>query len=243
MNFIKYKVFLFIFLSLVSSHLFQAKAELTEVEKEFIGKINENHTEIIGQYPFQERRNDIGIFYDFAWDKNNKQIIIKRDRNNYPVIRFSLFDKKNFPQGVSVLRYNDIDLSKVSDKKIKELLEKNKEAKITLDSNKVINLKPDIYDYNDIKLSSFNLDHINNIDTNKGLLEISFRADFTNKRPELNKEITDKEWEEFVYLRKSLRGKHLEFWHHISGCRQWFKVQRDTTTHEIFKTLKPHEEL
>ena len=73
--------------------------------------------------------------------------------------------------------------------------------------------------------------------------EFAYGGDATVKRPELNKEITDKEWDEFVYLRKSLRGKHLEFWHHISGCRQWFKVQRDTTTHESFKTLKPHEEL
>ena len=47
----------------------------------------------------------------------------------------------------------------------------------------------------------------------------------------------------FVYLRKSPRGKHLELWHHISGCRQWFKVQRDTSTHEIFKTLKPSEDI
>ena len=30
------------------------------------------------------------------------------------------------------------------------------------------------------------------------------------KRPELNKEISDLEWDSFVYLRKSLRGKHLE---------------------------------
>ena len=120
-------------------------------------------------------------------DRNNNQLIVKRDKNNYPIIRFSLFDKNNFPQGISVQKYNNIDLSKVSDKKIREIHKKNEEAKITLNSNKVIYLKPYIYDYNDVKLSNFNLDYINNIDTNKGLLEISFRADFTNNRPELNK--------------------------------------------------------
>ena len=73
--------------------------------------------------------------------------------------------------------------------------------------------------------------------------EFAYGGDASVERPELNKEVSDLEWDNFVYLRKSLRGKHLEFWHHISGCRQWFKVQRDTTTHEIFKTLKPHEEL
>ena len=43
--------------------------------------------------------------------------------------------------------------------------------------------------------------------------------------------------------RKNLRGKHSEFWHHIAGCRQWFKVLRSTITHEIFKTAKTDEEL
>ena len=62
------------------------------------------------------------------------------------------------------------------------------------------------------------------------------------KRPELNKEISDKDWDNFVYNRKSLRGKHLELWQHLSGCRQWIKVERDTSTHEIFKTLKANED-
>ena len=58
--------------------------------------------------------------------------------------------------------------------------------------------------------------------------EFAYGGDATVKRPELNKEVSDQEWDTFVYLRKSPRGKHLELWHHISGCRQWFKVQRDT---------------
>ena len=73
--------------------------------------------------------------------------------------------------------------------------------------------------------------------------EFAYGGDATVKRPELNKEVSDKEWDDFVYNRKSPRGKHLEFWHHISGCRQWFKVLRDTTTHEIYQTAKPNEEI
>ena len=60
-------------------------------------------------------------------------------------------------------------------------------------------------------------------------------------RPDNPSEISDEEWDNFVYLRKSPRGKHIELWHHIAGCRQWFKVERDTTTHEIFRTFKPEE--
>ncbi len=51
------------------------------------------------------------------------------------------------------------------------------------------------------------------------------------------------DWDNFVYNRKSLRGKHKELWQHISGCRQWIKVERDTATHEIFKTVKANEDI
>ena len=72
--------------------------------------------------------------------------------------------------------------------------------------------------------------------------EFSYGGDANIKRPELGKEIPDKEWDDFVYFRNNPRGKHSEFWHHVSGCRQWFKVLRDTATHEIFKTSKINEE-
>ena len=73
--------------------------------------------------------------------------------------------------------------------------------------------------------------------------EFAYGGDGTIIRPELNKDISDEKWDEFVYLRKSPRGKHIELWHHIAGCRQWFKVQRDTVTHEVFKTAKMNEEI
>ena len=73
--------------------------------------------------------------------------------------------------------------------------------------------------------------------------EFAYGGDANVKRPSLNKEVTDKEWDNFVYNRVSPRGKHLEVWRHISGCRQWFKVLRDTATHEIFQTAKPSEDI
>ena len=73
--------------------------------------------------------------------------------------------------------------------------------------------------------------------------EFAYGGDGTVVRPQLNQEVTDEKWDEFVYLRKSPRGKHIELWHHIAGCRQWFKVQRDTVTHEIFQTAKMNEEI
>ena len=68
--------------------------------------------------------------------------------------------------------------------------------------------------------------------------EFSYGGDASVKRPELNQEISDQDWDNFVYNRKSPRGKHLELWQHISGCRQWIKVERDTVTHEYLILIK-----
>ena len=73
--------------------------------------------------------------------------------------------------------------------------------------------------------------------------EFSYGGDASIKRPELGKEISDKDWDDFVYFRKNPRGKHLKLWHHIAVCRQWFKVSRDTATHEIYETSKIEEKL
>ena len=177
----KYKNLIIFFLSFFTL-VFNVNAD---PEEEFNKKIQEQYNEIIGLYPFQETRNDIGVFYDFAWNKENKIITIKRDKQNYPIIRFSLFNK-DVQQGASVKKYNNINLSESSDEEIKKMHSQEANAKLTLKDNKIILLKPNIYDYNDIKLSNFHLEYINNIDTNKGILEISFIANFTNKRPELN---------------------------------------------------------
>ena len=73
--------------------------------------------------------------------------------------------------------------------------------------------------------------------------EFSYGGDASIKRPELGKETSNKEWDDFVYNRKSPRGKHWELWQHLSGCRQWIKVERDTAPHEIFNTLKANEDI
>lgn len=177
----KYSNLIFFLLSFFGLIL-NVQANITET---FNKKVGENYEKIIGLYPFQNMNNDIGIFYDFTWSGKSKKIVIKRDSQNFPVIRFSLFNKE-IKKGIAVHKYNEIDLSKTTDEEIKRLHKQNREAKLTLKNNKSIFLQPNKYDYNDIKLSNFYLEYINNIDTNKGLLEISFTANFTNKRPELN---------------------------------------------------------
>ena len=67
--------------------------------------------------------------------------------------------------------------------------------------------------------------------------EFAYGGDGTIKRPELNKEISDNDWDNFVYFRENRIGEHIELWHHVSGCRQWFRAKRNTYTHEIIETF------
>ena len=72
-------------------------------------------------------------------------------------------------------------------------------------------------------------------------LEFTYGGDATVKRP--LPDAPTKPWLEFVYLRDNPRGPHQELWHHSAGCRQWFKVLRDTQTHDILASGRADEAL
>jgi sarcosine oxidase subunit delta len=40
-------------------------------------------------------------------------------------------------------------------------------------------------------------------------------------------------WVAYVYLRDNPAGPHDEYWQHVAGCRRWFRIRRDTVSHEI----------
>jgi sarcosine oxidase, subunit delta len=52
-------------------------------------------------------------------------------------------------------------------------------------------------------------------------------------RPLDTDQLTDKEWGDYLFMRKNPRGVHHEQWLHTQGCRRWFKAQRDTVSYEI----------
>lgn len=64
--------------------------------------------------------------------------------------------------------------------------------------------------------------------------EFTYMGDATVTRPS-PEEATSREWYDYVYTRDNPCGEHLEWWHHTSGCRQAFKVRRDTKTHEVIE--------
>jgi len=72
-------------------------------------------------------------------------------------------------------------------------------------------------------------------------VEFTYGGDATVKLP--SPYAPAETWFEFVYLRANPRGPHEELWHHGAGCRQWFKVLRDTRTHDIIARARADESL
>ena len=45
--------------------------------------------------------------------------------------------------------------------------------------------------------------------------------------------VDDADWARYLYYRPNPKGALEERWVHTAGCRRWFKLARDTVTHEI----------
>ena len=144
----------------------------------------DNHYE----FPFLEERNDAGIFFDFKWDKDLKKIIVRRDKDKYPIVRFSLFNKLDIEQGSIIKSVEGNDLSTLSDDRLKAIFLQNLNfdtLKLELKNGKKITVEAKPYKLNDFKLVNFQLNSIQNIDSKKGIIEISFDSFFENNRPDL----------------------------------------------------------
>jgi heterotetrameric sarcosine oxidase delta subunit len=72
-------------------------------------------------------------------------------------------------------------------------------------------------------------------------IEFTYGGDATLPRPADNVSIA--EWFAYVYLRDNPKGPHDELWLHSAGCRSWFKVRRDTRTHDILASARIDESL
>ena len=67
--------------------------------------------------------------------------------------------------------------------------------------------------------------------------EFSYIDDATARRPNMDS-VNEAEHFKFVYECDSRRGVQYELWHHHAGCGKFFKIHRDTITHEIHATSK-----
>ena len=139
----------------------------------------------IPKFNYHENRNDIGVFYDFEWNSENKVVIINRNNDGYPIVRFSLFDKENILPGAIIKKFNGTDLSKINDYEIKRLHKSSGKIDLKLGNDKIISLNSKLYKLNDFKLSDFILNSVHNIDTAKGISQISLDSYITNNRKDM----------------------------------------------------------
>lgn len=66
--------------------------------------------------------------------------------------------------------------------------------------------------------------------------EFRYRGDATLARPKTEDTAA---FLAYVYERDNPRGRHVEWWQHVHGCRSVVKVVRDTATHDITWTGRP----
>ena len=139
-------------------------------------------------FPFEEK-DDLGIFFNYEWNKNNQKKIIKRNKKEFPIIKFSLFEKKLHP-GAVVKMFNGEDLSEMDDEDIRRLVENSESAEIQyFYENKInmIEVSSKKYDSLIFILKDFVLNSINDIEAKEGFFAIDHKTSFYYKRTDLKK--------------------------------------------------------
>jgi sarcosine oxidase subunit delta len=70
--------------------------------------------------------------------------------------------------------------------------------------------------------------------------EFTYGGDATASRPADPEHADPETWTDYVYFRDNPRGVHDELWYHAHGCNQWFRVRRDTVTHDVIAAAPPN---
>jgi sarcosine oxidase subunit delta len=71
--------------------------------------------------------------------------------------------------------------------------------------------------------------------------EFRYYGDASKQRPELH-DSDVKRWADYKFLFDNPKGIHREYWQHISACRQWLVVTRDTATNTVINADWPDEQ-
>ena len=62
--------------------------------------------------------------------------------------------------------------------------------------------------------------------------EFHIKGDASIVRPP--PDATDEEWFRYMFTRDNPMGRYSELWQHVSGCRRWLVVERDTLSHQVY---------
>jgi sarcosine oxidase subunit delta len=63
--------------------------------------------------------------------------------------------------------------------------------------------------------------------------EIEFRWGGESQMTRPEEGSSDADWSDYLHFRANTKGVSFERWHHAYGCRRWFNIARDTTSHTI----------
>lgn len=129
----------------------------------------------------EQARNDLGIFFKQDYDYDKDLIKIKRDKNNYPILKFSFFEK-NLKPNTSIIKIDDLDLSKLDKNEIEKLLNKNEVKISTLKETYFV--KKNEYDLYPFELEFFTITAIDEIKTKEGEFTLDYNFQVSHERPD-----------------------------------------------------------
>jgi len=173
----------------IESYPLQSKAdECKDFEKAIIAKDAESDG--------HEKRNDIGLFFDYEWKKNQKILAIKRNENDYPIIRLSFLENK-IPSGSIIKSINGINLSEVNDNEIIKLQKSSTKTNLEIFGiSEQITIEPKEYELLNFNID-FNINSIIEINTMEGFFELDYiywsiykRNDWTDEGKIIGTDIT-----------------------------------------------------
>jgi sarcosine oxidase subunit delta len=71
--------------------------------------------------------------------------------------------------------------------------------------------------------------------------EFSYAGEAHIARPMETEKLSDRQWADYLFMRKNPKGLHREQWQHVAGCRRYFNAERDTVSYRITGTYRIDE--
>ena len=71
--------------------------------------------------------------------------------------------------------------------------------------------------------------------------EFSYGGEAGIARPLDTAALDDRQWGDYLFMRRNPKGWHQEQWFHAAGCRRWFNAERNTLSYQFRQFYKPQE--
>ena len=129
----------------------------------------------------QQPKFDVGLFFHQDYDYEQDKILIKRNENNHPILKFS-FVQRDLASNTPIININNNDSSLLSDSEILDFISKE-EINISTSNNeyKINAIEYDLYIFD---LEYFNINAIDEIKTKEGEFQIDYTFQVSNERPD-----------------------------------------------------------